>query len=115
MKDIPSSIDEFKKAFRIIVGSTCGKCDGSGVALYFHIHGWREALEVKPASITYEYLVSPERLKLKKATFDICDCCWGSGDLNRPWVNLLDLWGKGVISLKNIPSPIPGRPFMDKE
>lgn len=55
------------------VETPCGKCGGAGGRLYGSGATWRGGMGT--ASITW----------------DVCDACWGSGDANKPWVDLRKL------------------------
>jgi hypothetical protein len=55
------------------IGSPCPKCSGYGVRTYASTATWMGG-------------VGGQAL-----TSGICDSCWGSGDTNRPWLNLREL------------------------
>lgn len=64
-------------------GKPCGKCHGSGVVKYQHGSTWRGGMASAGGK------------------FDICSDCWGSGNYEKPWLNLRDLQDKiGMIGEK---------------
>lgn len=51
----------------------CKRCSGSGIAAYSSASTWR-------GGISGQVITS-----------DVCDKCWGSGNAEKPWVNLRKL------------------------
>jgi hypothetical protein len=51
----------------------CKLCTGTGVRTYGSTATWRGGIGGQAM------------------TPGVCDCCWGSGDAERPWINLREL------------------------
>lgn len=58
------------------VTTECNRCSGYGVITYGSCSTWRRGISGQVM------------------TSDVCDKCWGSGDSERPWINLRKLDGK---------------------
>lgn len=58
------------------VQDPCPKCDGLGVQVYANTAGWSGGIGGQTP------------------TSGVCSSCWGSGDKNKPWLNLRDLDSK---------------------
>lgn len=58
----------------------CKRCSGSGIAAYGSASTWR-------GGISGQVITS-----------DVCDKCWGSGNAEKPWVNLRKLAHHGITT-----------------
>ena len=58
----------------------CKRCSGSGIAAYGSASTWR-------GGISGQVITS-----------DVCDKCWGSGNAEKPWVNLRRLESHGITT-----------------
>ena len=54
----------------LAVDEACKCCSGSGVRVYANTSAWRGGIGGQAM------------------TTDVCDKCWGSGNKNKPWLNL---------------------------
>lgn len=63
------------------VRTPCGSCDGFGNKMYASTSTWRRGIGGQAL------------------TWDVCDSCWGSGDLFKRGANLRDLY-KELADLK---------------
>lgn len=60
----------------ISLEDACSDCGGSGVKTYADASTWHN---------------EEAQIAAQVVTKDICDVCWGSGNKNKPWLNLKDV------------------------
>jgi DnaJ-class molecular chaperone len=65
--------EQFLKWRNIPFNSVCNKCSGSGVFLYSNTSTWRGGLGGQAL------------------TYDVCDSCWGSGNIEKKGFDLKKL------------------------